>query len=462
MSDDKNQGNYYIDTWGCQMNVADSEQMAGVLQSVHYNRVDKPEEADLIVLNTCHIREKARHKVVSRLGVLRALKEKKPGMTIAVAGCVAQAEGKNLFSASDAVDIVLGPGRIDELPGIITEQKKTQKSLLALGHAADKKELVYQSSFDQVTPFMPKLSQKVSRFLTIQQGCDNFCTFCVVPFTRGREISVRPEEVYQKAFSLVEKGDVREIFLLGQNVNSYGSDLVRDERIEASKAGPFVDLLRRLIQIPKLVNLRFTTSNPHDLTEDIAHLFAESPKLGKYYHLPVQSGSDSMLVAMRRKVTVNEYLEKVSWLRNAVSGMSLSTDLIIGFPGETDEDFQRTVDLVEKVKFDFIYAFKYSPRKGTAASRMRKAVSEKEKSLRLAELNRIQKIISLDIVEKNIGCEEMVLFQYPCIKKENAYYGRTASFRLVRVESKLNLVGCYLPVLLTGGNTTAMVGELLS
>jgi tRNA-2-methylthio-N6-dimethylallyladenosine synthase len=351
----------HVETWGCQMNAADSERMLALLAQQNYQLTPIVEEADLVLLNTCHIREKARHKVLSRLGVLRDLKEQRPGMTIAVAGCVAQAEGRRLLKAAPQIDVLLGPGKIEDLPRLLSEHADTGKSALATGfarhhddHAAEPTDV----DAEAVAP--PTLSGKheVSRYVNIQQGCNNYCTFCVVPFTRGREVSRTIAEVVAESKALLATG-ARELTLLGQNVNSYGSDNGEPPR--------FAELLRAVAALPELDRLRFTTSNPHDLTREVADLFATEPKLGRYLHLPVQSGSDPILHRMQRKVTVAEYLERVTWLRSAVPDIAISTDLIVGFPGETEEDFAATMALVEKVGFSFTFSFKYSPRNNTPA-----------------------------------------------------------------------------------------------
>jgi len=454
----------HIETWGCQMNVADSERILNMMQKEQYNLTDDPERADLIVLNTCHIREKARHKVLSRLGVLKDLKDKNSSLKIAVAGCVAQAEGKKLLKQAPGIDVLVGPGKIAEIPRLLNEQKATGHQALAVGFEkpVNPTESEVEAACLEAQEITPGISGKneVSRFVNIQQGCDNFCTFCVVPFTRGREVSERPDIIFAKAKALVKHG-AREIMLLGQNVNSYGQDLVAREQLTPGEDGPFVELLRKVASLPELSRLRFTTSNPHDLTYPLANLFATEPKLGRYYHLPVQSGSDRMLSVMKRKVTAAEYYMKVKWLRDAVPDMALSTDLIVGFPGETDEDFEETMALVEKVRFSFIYAFKYSPRKGTAAIRFKEQVPEDIKSERLARLNKLQDKITIELNEQEIGQEREVLFLYESKKEKGVYYGRTPHFRLVRVASGRDLTGSMAMVRIDGCNKTALSGILV-
>lgn len=450
-----------IETWGCQMNTADSERMLALLEDRNYVLSHDPSEADLVLLNTCHIREKARHKVLSRLGILKDLKAKNPGMRIAVTGCVAQAEGSRLLKAAPQIDVLLGPGKIGELPRLLDEQRDRGGNAMAIGFKRpDSSE---PSDLAVLTKAAPTLTGKidVSRYVNIQQGCDNYCTFCVVPFTRGREVSRTSDEVAAECRALVD-GGAREITLLGQNVNSYGMDLVDSGKAQASARGPFVDLLDRVSQMDWLERLRFTTSNPHDFSEELARLFATRPKLGRYIHLPVQSGNDRTLQRMKRKVTVAEYWQRIEWLRAAVPDMAFSTDLIVGFPGETDEEFEDTLKLVEAVRFSFAFTFKYSPRKNTPAARYPDQVPEDVKESRLARLNALQDSITTQHNLAEVGRTREVLFHYESPKYPGHFYGRTEHFRLVRVRVGHNVVGQVLPVHITEANKTASIGELVS
>ena len=445
----------HVETWGCQMNAADSERMLALLAEQNYQLTPRVEDADLVLLNTCHIRAKAKHKVLSRLGVLRDLKEQRPGMTIAVAGCVAQAEGRRLMKAAPQIDVLLGPGKIEDLPRLLNEHADTGKSVLATGfarHHDDQAVVSTGAGVEAVAP--PTLSGKheVSRYVNIQQGCNNYCTFCVVPFTRGREVSRTITEVVAESRALLATG-ARELTLLGQNVNSYGSDHGEPPR--------FAELLRTVAAQPELARLRFTTSNPHDLTREVADLFATEPKLGRYLHLPVQSGSDPILQRMQRKVTVAEYLERVTWLRMAVPDIAISTDLIVGFPGETEEDFSATLELVEQVGFSFAFSFKYSPRNNTPAARYTDQISESVKDERLARLHTLQDSITTKQNLAEIGQVRPVMFLYHSQKMPGYYYGRTEHFRLVRVAAERNLVGEILPVKITSANKTALLGDLI-
>ncbi len=448
-----------IETWGCQMNVADSENMLSMLQEENYTLTDKEDDADLVLLNTCHIREKAKHKVLSRLGKLKELKTQKPSLKIAVSGCVAQAEGKKLLKAAPQIDVLFGPGKILELPQLLKEREKSRLPAISVGF---KRETKGYPEPDVTNFSKPNVSGKteISRYVNITQGCDNFCTFCVVPFTRGREISRQPEAIINECRSLLNDG-AREITLLGQNVNSYGNDLLTDSSQSQPNRSPFVNLLEQVAAIPTLERLRFTTSNPHDFTFSLAELFARTPKLGNYLHLPVQSGDDDVLERMKRKVTVAEYLERVHWLRANNPDFALSTDLIVGFPGETEQQFENTLNLVEQVRYSFVFSFMYSPRKNTAAIRFKEQVPEATKQARLKKLNHLQDNITIALNKEEIGKTREVLFAYPSKKEANCFYGRTNEFRLVKVASEHDLVGQTQPVEIIDANKTALLGRLV-
>lgn len=449
----------HIETWGCQMNVAESE-LAASLLAKEFDVCEEPGQADLIILNTCHIREKAYHKVTSRLGVLADFKKKNPNLKIAVAGCSAQAEGKKLLKNKN-IDLIVGPGRLKELPKLVEQTKEREEKVLAIGFPKKKEEDKAMDSLAHPITY-PTVSGRndVSRFVTIQQGCNNYCTFCIVPFTRGKEISLTPQEIYQQAKAFVDEG-AKEITLLGQNVNSYGLDLVASGKLKSSQDGPFADLLRLVASIPGLESLRFTTSNPHDFTKPLAQLFADHPVMGKYLHLPVQSGSNTILGTMKRKVTREEFLERVQWLKEACPDIALSTDIIVGFPGETEEDFLETLSLVKEVRFSFAYAFKYSPRKHTPAMRFKTQVDESVKSDRLQRLNDALNQITEEENQKEIGQTRKVLFLYQSKKDPKYYFGRSEQFRLVKVPATRDLVGKKLDVKIEKANLTALEGTLV-
>ena len=445
-----------VETWGCQMNVADSENMIALLAKENYIPTQSVDEADLVLLNTCHIREKATHKVLSRLGRLRETqRDSNPKMKIAVAGCVAQAEGKKLMDQAKNIDVLVGPGKISELAGLLKQHSLDGKRSLAVGFR-DKDTKQVNTVYAQSTAAKPTASGRteISRFVNIAQGCNNFCTFCVVPFTRGREISRTIAEIVTETRNLVA-GGAKEITLLGQNVNSYGKDLDLYRDRDA-----FVELLYQVCTVEGLERLRFTTSNPHDFSQSIATAFTDLSQLGRYIHLPVQSGNDEILERMKRKVTVAEYWQRIEWLRSAHPDMAFSTDLIVGFPGETDEQFADTLGLVEKLRYAFIYAFKYSPRRGTAAARFQDQVSEAAKSERLAALNKLQDRITNEQNQAEIGHQRQVLFHYESQKEPGIFYGRTEHFRLVRAASENDLTGKTAVVTVTAANKVALVGSL--
>jgi tRNA-2-methylthio-N6-dimethylallyladenosine synthase len=357
----------FIETYGCQMNVYDSERMRDVLAPLGYAPTDAPDDADLVVLNTCHIREKATEKVYSEIGRLRAHKERRAaegkGMTIAIAGCVAQAEGEEIMRRAPAVDLVVGPQAYHKLPELIARAARSKGEALAFDFTA-------QEKFDALPARAP---DGVTAFLSIQEGCDKFCTFCVVPYTRGAEYSRPLADVLAEARALADKG-VREVTLLGQNVNAYHG------------GESFAGLLRALAKVDGLVRLRYTTSHPMEMDDELIALHGEEPKLMPYLHLPVQSGSDRILKAMNRKHDGAHYRAIVKRLRAARPDIALSTDFIVGFPGETEKDFEDTLALVRDVGFASAYSFKYSPRPGTPAAGMNGQIEEPAKTERLERL----------------------------------------------------------------------------
>ena len=507
----------FVQTWGCQMNVADTERMLALLGQLNYRKTEEVEEADLILLNTCHIREKARHKVVSRLGELKYLKEKDSSRIIAIAGCVAQAESKQLMKEVPFVDLIFGPDQIEKFPELLEEvvlraenrrQEKDQTAGSAMSSSVppvsednveqktscadkggachdtiepdsssvrsisnskkpivlakfDKDDEGYSIPIDVVPPYVDEESKEVSRYVNIIKGCNNFCTFCVVPYTRGREKSRAPLEIVEEVNYLVNAG-AKEVVLLGQNVNSYGLDLVeKSEEFRSSfqkTALPFADLIYLVSEVPQLERIRFTTSNPHDFTEDIVHAFRDIPKLTNSFHLPVQSGSNLILDRMNRQYTREVYFERVEQIRAVRPEVAFSTDIIVGFPGETDEDFAQTMSLVEQMQYAFIYAFKYSIRKGTPAIRFRDQVPEEIKDKRLQALLELQKKETLRQNLEEVGKNREVLIYYANKKQKDTWYGRTYEGRLVKVYSSGDILGKILPIQITAANITALEG----
>lgn len=372
--------NLYVHTIGCQMNVYDSERIEAGLKSAGYTPTGSPDNADMIVLNTCAIREKAEQKVFSFLGRLSDLKRKKPGLIIGVGGCVAQQEGGNILSRVPFVDVVFGTNAIDRLPSIVKRVETGRKKII---------DIEFSDVIDEIVP-AEKTEQNVkpSRFVTIMQGCDNFCAYCVVPHVRGREKSRSPEKIVGEIERLVESG-VREVTLLGQNVNSYGK-----------KEGlcTFAGLLSKVNGIDGLSRIRFTTSHPKDLSRELIDAFGSLEKLCGHIHLPVQSGSNGVLKSMNRKYTREIYLDKVRELREVRPDIAITSDFIVGFPGETTDDFEETISLIQSVKYDGLFAFKYSDRPGAPARNFSGKIPENIKKQRLKILLDLQEGIT---VEKN-------------------------------------------------------------
>jgi tRNA-2-methylthio-N6-dimethylallyladenosine synthase len=369
----------FIKTYGCQMNVYDSARMADVLRPIGYRPVGGPDEADMVILNTCHIREKAAEKVYSDLGRLRPLKENRRrrggDMIIAVAGCVAQAEGQEISRRAPYVDIVFGPQTYHRLPEMVARAARRGANAAVL-----ETDFPVESKFDHLPEERARTG--TSAFLTIQEGCDKFCTFCVVPYTRGAEFSRPVDDIVAEARRLAAAG-VRELTLLGQNVNAYHGQAPRDASIGEWRLAA---LVRRLAEIDGLARLRYTTSHPRDMDDDLVAAHGEVPALMPFLHLPVQSGSDRILDAMNRRHTAADYLRIIDRLRDARPDIALSSDFIVGYPGESESDFEATLGLIAEVGFAQAYSFKFSPRPGTPAAALADQVDDDEKSDRLAAL----------------------------------------------------------------------------
>tara|TARA_B110000444_G_scaffold88243_1_gene83409 strand:+ start:6598 stop:7917 length:1320 start_codon:yes stop_codon:yes gene_type:complete len=385
----------FVKTYGCQMNVYDSERMVSAMKPSGYVETKSAEDADLILLNTCHIREKAAEKIYSELGRMKSLKANKPDLKIGVAGCVAQAEGKEIMVRQPAVDLVVGPQSYHRLPTMMKTVNKGKRALDT--------EFPEEDKFDHLPTDLTKRSSP-SAFLTVQEGCDKFCAFCVVPYTRGVEVSRSPEKIIDEANSLVDRGVV-EINLLGQNVNAYSQNGF-GVKFNLSK------LIWKLSEIDGLKRIRFTTSHPNDMTEDLIEAHGSCSKLMPYLHLPVQSGSDSILKKMNRKHTADDYRKIIEKFRKVRPDLLLSGDFIVGFPGETDKDFLETLQLVKDIKYGQSYSFKYSSRPGTPAAN-REEVCESLKKDRLAELQLLLSKQQMDIQKSMIGKEVKVLFEKP-------------------------------------------------
>jgi tRNA-2-methylthio-N6-dimethylallyladenosine synthase len=435
----------FIKTFGCQMNVYDSARMADVMAPLGYRSVDGPEAADLIILNTCHIREKAAEKVYSELGRIRHLKAAAGGdgrMIVAVAGCVAQAEGEEILRRAPHVDIVLGPQTYHRLPEMVARVRR------AAGERVLDTEFPAAPKFDR----LPEAAapQGLSAFLTVQEGCDKFCSFCVVPYTRGAEYSRSVAEVLAEARRLVARGAV-EITLLGQNVNGYhgiGAD---------GRESGLGRLLRALAEIDGLERLRYTTSHPRDMDDELIAAHRDLPKLMPYLHLPVQSGSDRVLAAMNRQYTADDYRRIVERLRAARPDIALSSDFIVGFPGETDEDFAQTVRLVRQVHFAGAFSFRYSPRPGTPAAAAPGQVAEPVKAARLMTLQALLREQQEAFDRATVGRVVPVLFENTG-RHAGQIAGRSPWMQAVHATGPADLVGRTVPVRVSGAGANSLAG----
>ncbi|MBT55689.1 MAG: tRNA (N6-isopentenyl adenosine(37)-C2)-methylthiotransferase MiaB [Mameliella sp.] len=402
----------YIKTYGCQMNVYDSERMAEAMGGEGYETTARPEDADMILLNTCHIREKAAEKVYSELGRYKGLKADKPDLKIGVAGCVAQAEGAEIMRRQPMVDLVVGPQSYHRLPDLLSRTHNGAKALDTDFPEEDK--------FDHLTA-RPKAKRGPTAFLTVQEGCDKFCAFCVVPYTRGAEVSRPADRVLTEARDLVERG-VREITLLGQNVNAYHGH-------EGGLAG----LIRALAEIDGLARIRFTTSHPNDMDDALIAAHGDCDKLMPYLHLPVQAGSDKILKRMNRSHTAEDYLRLIERLRATRPDLHLSGDFIVGFPEETEEDFQATMDLISAVEYGSAFSFKYSERPGTPAAE-RPQVPEDEKDDRLQRLQALLTTQQRRLQDAMVGRDVHVLFEKPG-RMPGQMVGKSEYLHAVHVES---------------------------
>ncbi len=441
----------YVKSYGCQMNVYDAQRMADILAQEDYAETALVEEADLVILNTCHIREHATEKLFSELGKLRALKTARAAngkeTKIIVAGCVAQAEGKEIFRRQPAVDAIIGPQSYHRLPQILRQAKNR-------GPVADT-EFPAQSKFDFLTfPSSRRVRARgLSAFVTVQEGCDKFCTFCVVPYTRGAEAS-RPVESIVAEVELLGRAGVREVTLIGQNVNAYHG---------AAHDGAFVtlaELCARIAKVPGIARIRYTTSHPGDMDAGLIAAHRDLPSLTPFLHLPVQSGSDKILAAMNRKHTRKDYISLAAEIRRARPDIALSSDFIVGFPGESDEDFEATVDLVETVGFANAFSFKYSPRPGTPAAESSQQVPEAVKAKRLSRLQ-----ILLDEQRRAFNAETVGRTLDVLIEKPGRHAGQIAGkspyLQPVQMEGGLDYIGHIVRAEIVSAGTHSLFARLL-
>ena len=440
----KNTKKVFIKTYGCQMNVYDSERMADVLAPIGYAPVEAADDADLVILNTCHIREKAAEKVYSELGRIRQHKEKhKPDMKVAVAGCVAQAEGEEIMRRAPVVDMVLGPQTYHKLPEMIAKVHRGTGDVL-------------ETEFDTLEKFdqLPETRQAkgFSSFLTIQEGCDKFCTFCVVPYTRGAEVSRPVNQIVAEARSLASQG-VREITLIGQNVDAYSADGPDGKRWGLG------ELIEHVALIGGIDRLRFTTSHPRDMDDELIAVLGREKKLMPYLHLPIQAGSNKVLHAMNRGHTYAEYKELIAKIREARPDIALSGDFIVGFPGETEADFEQTLKCVEEIGYASSFSFKYSIRPGTPGASLPRQVPEDVKSERLKRLQDLLYTQQLAFNKSLIGRTLDVLVENGG-RDDGQLFGRSPYLQGTHFDGPLDLVGQIVPVLITGAGRNSLTGEL--
>lgn len=435
----------YIQTYGCQMNTYDSAKMAEVLQASHQlEKTENPEEADVLLLNSCSVREKAEEKVFSDLGRWRLLKAKKPGVVIGVGGCVASQEGGDIIKRAPFVDLVFGPQTIHRLGNMLNEVRQKHRSVVDV-------------SFPEVEKFdhLPEpRAEGVTAFVSIMEGCSKYCSFCVVPYTRGEEVSRSVDSVLAEILSLVEQG-VREITLLGQNVNDYRGAL------HEGGMADFPQLLSYLAAIEGILRLRFITSHPLSFSPRLIQAFADIPQLANYLHLPVQSGSDRILAAMKRGYTALEYKSKIRKLRKVRPHLSLTSDFIIGFPGETEADFEATLDLIREIGFDHSFSFIYSPRPGTPAAQLPDDVSPEEKKRRLQLVQETIDAQGRALSAAMIGTEQNILVFGYSDRNPEEQIGRTENNRVVSFKGGRNLIGQMAQVKITSVHRNSLCGELV-
>ncbi len=435
---------YHIITYGCQMNAHDSEKIAGILQGLGMQAAADQGDADLILINTCCVREHAENRVYGNVGALMNLKRQKPGLLIGVCGCMMQQEkaAAKLVSKMRHVDLVFGTHNLHELPELLVNAIESDKSYVRVSQEEGR-----------IVEGLPAVrAESVTAFVTIMYGCDNFCSYCIVPHVRGRERSREPQHIVEEIRGLVEHG-VREITLLGQNVNSY----------RASSGEGFPELLERIErEVPGLARLRFMTSHPKDLSDRLIEVMARSSVVCNQIHLPVQSGSDRILQQMNRRYTAEQYLDLVKKLRVAMPDIGLSSDFIVGFPGETEEDFAETLRLVESVRFNSSFTFKYSRRTGTPAAKMADQVPEDVKKERLARLNALQASITTELDGSAVGRVERVLVESLSKRRKNHVSGRTESGRMVNLEGDAGMIGQIVTVRITKPMANTLFGEIIA
>ncbi|MGA0104562.1 MAG: tRNA (N6-isopentenyl adenosine(37)-C2)-methylthiotransferase MiaB [Steroidobacteraceae bacterium] len=439
-------GRLYVSTFGCQMNEYDSQRMQDVLRESHgLLPTDDPEQADVVLLNTCSVREKAQEKVFSHLGRWRQLKQVRPELVIGVGGCVASQEGEALLKRAPYVDVVFGPQTLHRLPELISARRRNGRAQVDI-------------SFPEIEKFdrLPEpRAEGASAFVSIMEGCSKYCSFCVVPYTRGEEVSRPLEQVMAEVVSLAGQG-VREVMLLGQNVNAY-----RGPMADGGEAD-LATLIRLVARLSGIERIRFTTSHPLEFTDSLVEAYAEVPKLASYLHLPVQSGSDRVLAMMKRGYTALEYKQKIRRLREARPGISLSSDFIVGFPGETERDFEQTLQLVADVGFDQSFSFIYSRRPGTPAAALEDDVPREVKQRRLELLQHRIDQQAQQISRGMVGSVQRVLVEKPSRKDPGQLAGRTENMRWVNFDGPAELISQFVDLQVTEALPNSLRGRLLA
>jgi tRNA-2-methylthio-N6-dimethylallyladenosine synthase len=433
----------YIQTFGCQMNLHDSEKIVSLLGQSGYCNTDDIYEADLIIINTCSIREKADQKAYSQFGRLRRLRQERPNIVIGIGGCLAQQNGTSILRDYPFVDLVFGTHQIHKIPALVQRMENRRAPIV---------ETSFRQSVNSLNIVPVPQNGEISAYVTIMQGCNNYCSFCVVPYLRGREESRALQSIIDEIKLLADSG-VREVTLLGQNVNSYGKTL--------DNGDSFTKLLHEIEKIGGIERIRFTTSHPKDLSEDLMDCFTGVSKLCEHIHLPVQSGSDSILAMMNRCYTSGEYLEKIDRIRSICPRICITSDIIVGFPGETDNDFQSTLDLMERVKFDGTFSFKYSERPGTAAAMLDHKVADYVKQERLQILQSLQDRHSLERNTQMISHNEDVLLEGFAKNSKADVMGRTRTNKIVNIRGSSDLIGKGVSVVITEAYQHSLRGNLL-
>lgn len=436
----------YIKTFGCQMNEYDSAKMAELLAASHgLEKTDVPEEADVLLLNTCSVREKAQEKVFSQLGIWREWKERHPELVIGVGGCVASQEGVALRQRAPFVDMVFGPQTLHRLPQMLDYVQRRHTPTIDV-------------SFPEIEKFdclPPPRAEGPTAYVSVMEGCSKYCTYCIVPYTRGEEVS-RPFDDVLAEVAILAAQDVREVTLLGQNVNAYRGVMHNGEIADLAL------LIAYVAAIDGIERIRYTTSHPIELSDSLIQVYAEVPKLVSHLHLPVQSGSDRILMLMKRGHTAAEYKEKVRRLRELRPDLSLSSDFIVGFPGETEEDFQATMDLIEEAGFDHSFSFIYSPRPGTPAATFPDDVPHEVKQKRLSTLQQRISEMAQSISRRMVGSMQRVLVERPSRKDADALSGRTENNRVVNFAGEHDLIGRFVHIRITEALPNSLRGEIVA